>query len=245
MSEMSEKNSVAKWVGAAAGYVGYEEGGQLVEQIAKNPHSVLLLDEIEKASPDVFNVLLGVMDNASLTDSHGKTADFSNVVVVMTSNVGAHRIGEKALGFGGGDNGGKTNVEAINQEYEKTFSPEFRNRVDALVVFNDLSKDDLRRIVDRELVEFREQLADKNVECELTEAAYDWLVKNGYSEKLGARPLVRLFEKEVKDRTIDPVLFGDLKDGGKATIDVESDHLVVLVNAIVGEPVKVTSEVKE
>ena len=230
MSEMSEKNSVAKWIGSAAGYIGYEEGGQLVEQVSKNPHSILLLDEIEKANPEVFNVLLGIMDNATLADSHGKIADFSNVLVAMTSNVGASRIGEKTIGFDENAKTGKTNVDAINQEYEKTFSPEFRNRVDAMIVFNDLTGVELKRIVERELKEFREQLADKNVEIEFTERTYDWLVKNGYDEKLGARPLVRLFEKEVKDRSIDPVLFGDLKEGGKATIDVDGDeeHLVVL-----------------
>jgi ATP-dependent Clp protease ATP-binding subunit ClpA len=242
MSELSEKNSVAKWVGAAAGYVGYEEGGLLVDQISKNPNSVLLLDEIEKASTDVFNVMLGIMDNATLTDSHGKTADFSNVTIIMTSNVGASRIGEKTIGFDDHQKKGKTNVDAIMSEYDKKFSPEFRNRIDAVTVFNDLGDVELRKIVGRELEEFKEQLADKKVDVELTESAIEWLVKNGYDEKLGARPLVRLFEKEVKDRSIDPVLFGELKDGGKATIDLCCDHLIVITTPqikTVEEPVEV------
>jgi ATP-dependent Clp protease ATP-binding subunit ClpA len=244
MSEMTEKNSVSKWIGTSAGYIGYEEGGRLVDQIRKTPNCVLLLDEIEKASSDVFNVLLGIMDNAKLSDSHGQTADFTNVVLVMTSNVGANRIGEKTIGFDEKSTRGKTNIDAITQEYDKMFSPEFRNRVDTLVIFNDLTDEDLKRIVGREVEDFKVQLKDKNIDIELDEGSIDWLVKNGYDEKMGARPLVRLFEKEIKDKLVDTVLFGDLKSGGKASFYVDNDILSFNTEKIESVEEKETEKVK-
>jgi ATP-dependent Clp protease ATP-binding subunit ClpA len=233
MSELQEKNSISKWIGAPAGYIGHDEGGQLVEQIRQNPNAVLLLDEIEKAASDVYNVLLQIMDSATLTDSHGKKADFSNVILIATSNVGAQKIGAKEIGFGAAGTG-QAAKDAITKAYEKQFSPEFRNRIDQLIMFNDLGDCELKRIVYAEIDEFQKILDEKKVRLTVEEPVILWLLKNGYDEKMGARPLARLFEKNVKDKLLDAILFGELKDGGQAiaTLDGDTVKMMTLENIV-------------
>jgi len=223
MSEYQEKHTVAKLVGAPAGYVGYEEGGLLVDAIRKEPHSILLLDEIEKAHSDIYNILLQVMDYATLTDNQGKKADFRNCIIIMTSNAGARNIGTKPLGFGSVARGG----EAVDTAVEKFFSPEFRNRLDKVVTFNDLTSEVIREVVKAEIKEFEGMLTEKGVSLSITDAAIDWFVKNGYSDKFGARPIARLVDDKIKDIFVDAVLFGDLKSGGSAEIDAIDGEIKV------------------
>jgi len=223
MSEYQEKHSVAKLIGAPAGYIGYDEGGLLVDVVRKEPHSILLLDEIEKAHPDIYNILLQMMDYATLTDNQGRKADFRNVIIIMTSNAGARNIGSKPVGFGSKAHGG----EAVDMAVEKAFTPEFRNRLDKVVTFNDLTHDVIREVVRAEIKEFEGMLTEKGVKLSITEAALDWFVKNGYDEKFGARPISRLVDSTIKDVFVDAVLFGDLKSGGSAEIDVVNDEIKV------------------
>ena len=223
MSEYMEKHAVARLIGAPPGYVGYDQGGQLVEGIRKQPHAVLLLDEIEKAHPDFFDILLQVMDRATLTDSQGREADFRHVVLVMTSNVGTREMTEKAIGFGGG-----SRSDGI-REVERLFSPEFRNRLDDVVRFGHLTPEVMGRVVDKFVVEVREQLAERRVVLELTDAARDWLAEKGYDPDFGARPLARVIETELKDHLADEVLFGSLARGGRVVVDAADGSLVVQI----------------
>ena len=217
MSEYMEKHAVSRLIGAPPGYVGYDQGGQLVEQIRKQPHTVLLLDEIEKAHPDIFDVLLQVMDHATLTDNQGREADFRHVVLIMTSNVGAREMAEKAIGFGGGQRSDG------HKEVERLFSPEFRNRLDEVVRFDALSPEVMSRVVDKFVREVQDQLAERKVELELTPAAKDWLAAKGYDPTFGARPLGRVIQVELKDRLSDDLLFGPLAKGGHVIADVGED----------------------
>lgn len=224
MSEYQEKHAVAKLVGAPAGYVGFEEGGILVDAVRNEPHSIVLLDEIEKAHEDIYNVLLQIMDYATLTDNQGRKADFRNVIVVMTSNAGARDIGSKPVGFGATARGG----EAVDDAVQKAFTPEFRNRLDKVVTFNDLTTDIIRMVVRAEIAEFEDMLVEKKVELIVSDEAIDWFVEHGYSEEFGARPISRLVDEKIKDFFVDAVLFGELKRGGIAKIDVENDEIKVL-----------------
>jgi ATP-dependent Clp protease ATP-binding subunit ClpA len=217
MSEYMEKHAVSRLIGAPPGYVGYDQGGQLVEQIRKQPHTVLLLDEIEKAHPDIFDVLLQVMDHATLTDNQGREADFRHVVLIMTSNVGAREMAEKAIGFGGGQRSDG------QKEVERLFSPEFRNRLDEVVRFDALSPEVMSRVVDKFVREVQDQLAERKVELELTAAAKDWLAAKGYDPTFGARPLGRVIQVELKDRLSDDLLFGPLAKGGHVVVDLGED----------------------
>jgi ATP-dependent Clp protease ATP-binding subunit ClpA len=217
MSEYQEKHTVSRLIGSPPGYVGYEEGGLLSEAIRKTPHAVLLLDEIEKAHQDIFNILLQVMDYATITDNTGKKADFRNVILIMTSNAGARDIGKPLIGFGEGAVG----QSAIAQAVEKVFSPEFRNRLDRVVIFNNLDRDIVRNIVLKEIDAFRVQLSEKNVTIEISDAAVDWLLDEGYSREFGARNIARVVEEKVKDFFIEEVLFGKLSGGGSAKIDLK------------------------
>lgn len=223
MSEYQEKHTVAKLTGAPAGYVGYEEGGLLVDAIRKEPHCVLLLDEIEKAHGDIYNVLLQIMDYATLTDNQGRKADFRNVIVVMTSNAGAANIGSRSIGFGAKTLGG----EAVDTAVSKAFSPEFRNRLDKVVTFNDLTHDVIRLIVISEIEEFKSMLVEKKITLSITEDAIDWFAKTGYSEEFGARPIARLIDEKIKDKFVDSVLFGTLKNGGKAKISIKKGEIEI------------------
>jgi len=217
MGEYQEKHTVARLIGAPPGYVGYEEGGLMTEAIRKNPHCVLLLDEIEKAHQDIFNTLLQVMDYATLTDNAGKKADFRNAIIIMTSNAGAREIGKQRVGFGGER---VLNDAALNEAVTRIFSPEFRNRLDSIVRFNGLSRENVLSIVKKNLAEFAAQLREKKVELNVTDEASHWLAERGYSPEFGAREIARLIQEKIKKRFVDEVLFGSLKDGGTATVTV-------------------------
>jgi ATP-dependent Clp protease ATP-binding subunit ClpA len=219
MSEYMEKHAVARLIGAPPGYVGYEEGGILVEAIRRQPHAVLLLDEIEKAHPDLFDILLQVMDHATLTDNHGREASFRHVVLIMTSNAGSRELAARAIGFAGGTAGDGS------KELERLFSPEFRNRLDEIVRFAPLTPDVMLRVVDKFVAELAAQLREKRVEIELDPAARSWLARAGYDEKFGARPMARVIQVQVKDKLADAILFGALAKGGKALLGADENGL--------------------
>ena len=226
MSEYMERHTVSRLIGAPPGYVGFDQGGLLTDAVDQTPHAVLLLDEIEKAHPDLFNILLQVMDHGKLTDNNGKSVDFRNVILIMTSNAGAKELSKSAIGFNRTHNEG-ADVEAI----EKLFTPEFRNRLDAIIPFAPLGQDVIRLVVDKFVMQLDAQLADRNVEIELTEAALDWLGERGYDEKYGARPLARVVQEHIKKPLADELLFGGLTGGGLAIVDVVDGKLQVSVKA--------------
>jgi ATP-dependent Clp protease ATP-binding subunit ClpA len=217
MSEYMERHTVSRLIGAPPGYVGYDRGGLLTEAVAKTPHAVLLLDEIEKAHPDVFNVLLQVMDHGTLTDNNGKQGDFRHVVLIMTSNVGAQDLARGMLGFGNRDAQGNDSIAMRN-----TFSPEFRNRLDARIAFDPLSPSVMNRVVDKFFRELGDQLADRDVTIELTESARAYLAEKGYDKSNGARPLARLIQDEIKKPLGDELLFGQLEHGGHVIVRAEN-----------------------
>ena len=223
MSEYQEKHTVARLVGAPPGYVGYEEGGLLTDAVIKNPHAVLLLDEIEKAHQDIYNMLLQVMDYATLTDTSGRKADFRNIILIMTSNAGARDISKSIIGFGGSLMGDL----ALDIAVEKIFAPEFRNRLDKIVMFAKLDKKIAADIVRKEADLFRKQLAEKEIIFDISDDAAALLAEKGYSDEFGARNISRVFREEIKDKFIDSVLFGDLQKGGKASVNAEEGVLVI------------------
>ena len=204
-----ERHTVSRLIGAPPGYVGFDQGGLLTDAIDQHPHCVLLLDEIEKAHPDLFNILLQVMDHGKLTDHSGKQIDFRNVILIMTTNAGAQDLAKAAFGFHQSKREGD-DKEAI----DRLFAPEFRNRLDAIVPFSRLPEDVIARVVDKFILQLEAQLADRNVTIELTDEARAWLVKNGYDEAMGARPMARVIQSQIKTPLADEVLFGRLKNGG-------------------------------
>lgn len=225
MSEYMEKHAVARLIGSPPGYVGYDEGGQLTEAVRKAPYSVVLLDEVEKAHPDIFNVLLQVMDYGTLTDNSGRKTDFANVILIMTSNAGAFEMATSAIGFGAQrpEEAAHKGLKAV----ERLFAPEFRNRLDALVPFNSLGEPMMLRIVDKFLAELRASLADRSVVLYLSGAARRWLAQRGYDPAMGARRLARLMRTELEDRLAGELLFGALKKGGTARVGVRADALTL------------------
>ena len=227
MSEYMEKHTVSRLIGAPPGYVGFDQGGLLTDAINKTPHCVLLLDEIEKAHPDLFNILLQVMDHATLTDNNGKKADFRNVILLMTTNAGACELSAEGIGFKTGENitaaAGSKGKGAI----ERTFTPEFRNRLDAWIAFEPLSFEIAERVVDKFVNEVREQLIEKNVTLELTEPARAWLAQKGYDKLYGARPMARLVQTKLKEPLADELLFGKLQNGGRVVIGVKDDDITL------------------
>lgn len=225
MSEYAEKHTVAKLIGSPAGYVGYEEGGLLTEAIRKKPHCVLLLDEIEKAHPDIFNVLLQVMDYATLTDNQGQKADFRNVILIMTSNAGAREAGKMTLGFGGD----MLNEGAIEEEVKRVFSPEFRNRLDRVIVFHPVNEKMAMQIANKKLNTLRAQLASKQVELKATQKAQKYLASRGTSREYGAREIQRVIDAEIKTLLVEEILFGKLKKGGSCTIDYVQEKLQMCI----------------
>ncbi|MDR3238617.1 MAG: AAA family ATPase, partial [Clostridiales bacterium] len=226
MSEYQEKHAVARLIGAPPGYVGYESGGLLTEAIRKRPNAVLLLDEIEKAHPDILNVLLQIMDYGTLTDNEGRKADFRHVVLIMTSNAGAADLNRRLIGFDE-----RSNMAAIDKEVERIFSPEFRNRLDAIVMFCALDEDIAVRVAQKAVNSLAEKLAGKNIVLEVTDRLKDWIAKKGLSQKYGAREIIRVVEQDVKKRLIDEVLFGALSQGGTAVADLEEDAVVIRASA--------------
>lgn len=225
MSEYGEKHTVAKLIGSPAGYVGYEEGGLLTEEIRKNPSSVLLLDEIEKAHSDIYNVLLQVMDYATLTDNQGRKADFRNVIVIMTSNAGANRIGKQSIGFTRQSYDSSVVMDAV----KNTFQPEFRNRLNRIVVFNGMDDDMATRIVEKKLGELKELLIKKNISMTVDDSAFALVKKKGISEEFGAREVDRVIRNELKPLLVDDILFGKLKDGGELTITTDNEDFRVII----------------
>lgn len=221
MSEYMEKHTVARLIGAPPGYVGFEQAGMLTDDIRKHPHSVLLLDEIEKAHPDIFNILLQIMDYATLTDNNGKKADFRHVVLLMTTNAGAREMATANIGFGGSMR--DVSADKGKKAIEKLFSPEFRNRLDEVITFNPLSIEIMEQIVDKFFSEVQAQVTAKKVAAVLTPAARNWLARNGFSPEYGARPLARLMQVEIKDTLSNEILFGALAAGGTVTIDLAPD----------------------
>ena len=219
MSEYTERHAVAKLIGSPAGYVGYEEGGILTEEIRKNPSAVLLLDEIEKAHADIYNVLLSVMDYATLTDNQGRKADFSNVVVIMTSNAGASRLGKTDIGFEGASQDGSV----IMEEVKRTFMPEFRNRLNRIVVFNGMNDDMAYQIVDKKMAELSALLEKKKIKLSVDEKARELIKKHGISTEFGAREVDRVIRNEIKPLFVDEILFGKLKNGGAIALSTEDD----------------------
>lgn len=216
MSEYMERHSVSRLIGAPPGYVGFDQGGLLTDAVDQHPHSVLLLDEIEKAHPDLFNVLLQVMDYGKLTDHNGKTVDFRNVILIMTTNAGAAEMAKPAMGFGR-----EERVEEDTEAINRLFTPEFRNRLDAIVSFSGLSPEIVSRVVDKFVMELEAQLADRNVTIELSEAARGWLAKRGYEPAYGARPLARVIQEHIKKPLAEELLFGRLVGGGTVTVNVK------------------------
>ncbi|UTF60319.1 ATP-dependent Clp protease ATP-binding subunit ClpA [Gilvimarinus sp. DA14] len=223
MSEYMERHTVSRLIGAPPGYVGFDQGGLLTDAVTKSPHSVVLLDEIEKAHPDVFNLLLQVMDHGTLTDNNGRKADFRNVILIMTTNAGAEDVSRASIGFTKQDHS-TDGIEAI----KKMFTPEFRNRLDATVQFGALPLSVVETVVDKFLTELQAQLDEKKVNLEVSSAARKWLAEQGYDEKMGARPMARLIQEKVKKPLAEAVLFGELSGGGTVSVDVGEDGQLAL-----------------
>ena len=221
MSEYMEKHTVSRLIGAPPGYVGFDQGGLLTDAVIRTPHAVLLLDEIEKAHPDLFNILLQVMDHATLTDNNGRKADFRNIILIMTTNAGVREMSAHALGFGG-----RSNADKGQQAIERLFNPEFRNRLDAMIAFNSLTPEAVERVVDKFIAELDQQLNQKKVVVEITPAARRYLAEKGYDTVLGARPMARLIQQEIKQILADQILFGNLQNGGSVEIDAGDEGLV-------------------
>ncbi|VAW98265.1 ATP-dependent Clp protease ATP-binding subunit ClpA [hydrothermal vent metagenome] len=222
MSEYMERHTVSRLIGAPPGYVGYDQGGLLTEAISKHPHAVLLLDEIEKAHPDVFNLLLQVMDHGTLTDNNGRKADFRNVIIVMTTNAGADQLNRSSIGFSQQDHA-TDGMETL----KKFFSPEFRNRLDSVIQFKQLSTQIITRVVDKFLFEFEAQLEDKNVQLTVDDEARTWLAIHGYDPKMGARPMGRVIQEHIKKPLAEELLFGKLSHGGFVKITVKDEKLLL------------------
>jgi ATP-dependent Clp protease ATP-binding subunit ClpA len=220
MSEYMEKHAVSRLIGAPPGYVGFDQGGLLTDGVDQHPHSVLLLDEIEKAHPDVYNILLQVMDHGKLTDHNGRQVDFRNVILIMTSNAGAADMAKAAIGFGRERREGE-DTAAI----ERTFTPEFRNRLDAVISFAPLGREIILQVVEKFVLQLEAQLMDRNVTIELTKAAAELLGEKGYDDKMGARPLARVIQEEIKKPLAEELLFGKLAKGGLVKVGVKDGKL--------------------
>lgn len=227
MSEYMERHSVSKLIGAPPGYVGFDQGGLLSEKVDKNPYAVLLIDEIEKAHPDVYNVLLQIMDYGKLTDQNGKKIDFRNIILIMTTNAGAEDLQKSQIGFNKSINK-DGDLESIN----KIFSPEFRNRLDSIVQFNVLNKDTIKKIVEKFVIELETQLGERDVIINLTDKASNLISKLGFDEKMGARPLNRVIDEKIKKPLADELIHGKLVNGGHVLVDVKNDILVFEINKI-------------
>jgi len=222
MSEYSEKHSVARLVGAPPGYVGYDEGGQLTEAVRRRPYSVVLLDEVEKAHPEVFDILLQVLDDGRLTDGQGRTVDFRNTLLILTSNLGSHFLVDPTLDA-------DKKQESVLSIVRSSFKPEFLNRLDEIVIFDALSKDDLARIVDIQLGLLEKRLAVRRISIEVTDAARAWLAETGYDPAYGARPLRRLIQSAIGDPLARMLIGGEVGDGGAVTVDRADEGLVLTV----------------
>jgi len=231
MSEYMERHSVSRLIGAPPGYVGFDQGGLLTDAVDQQPHSVLLLDEIEKAHPDLFNILLQVMDNGKLTDHHGKTVDFRNIILIMTTNAGAADMAREGIGFGVNGREGE-DEEAI----KRMFSPEFRNRLDAIVPFDYLPPQVVARVIDKFILQLEMQLADRDVHIALSEDAKEWLTESGYDKLYGARPMARLIQEKVKQPLAEELLFGKLVHGGEVRVNLKDNELAFEITPAAPKP---------
>jgi ATP-dependent Clp protease ATP-binding subunit ClpA len=223
MSEYMERHAVSRLIGAPPGYIGFDQGGQLTEAVTKHPYSVLLMDEIEKAHPDIFNILLQVMDHGTLTDNNGRRADFRNVTLIMTTNAGADTLAKGTMGF--------TQAKAAGDEMgeiKRMFTPEFRNRLDAVISFSALDHEIILKVVDKFLLELENQLHEKKVDASFTPALKAFLAKRGFDPQMGARPMARLIQDTIRKALADELLFGRLTGGGKVTIDIDADEKIRL-----------------
>jgi ATP-dependent Clp protease ATP-binding subunit ClpA len=220
MSEYMEKHAISRLIGAPPGYVGFDQGGLLTDGVDQTPHCVLLLDEIEKAHPDVFNILLQVMDHGTLTDHNGRSVDFRNVVLIMTSNAGAAEMAKSAIGFGRERRTGEDTAAV-----ERTFTPEFRNRLDSVISFAPLGKSTILQVVEKFVLQLEAQLMDRNVTIELSRPAAVWLADKGYDERMGARPLARVIQEHIKKPLAEDLLFGKLTKGGFVKVTVKDGKL--------------------
>jgi ATP-dependent Clp protease ATP-binding subunit ClpA len=229
MSEYSEKHTVSRLIGAPPGYVGFDQGGLLTDAIRKHPYAVLVLDEIEKAHPDLFNILLQVMDHATLTDNNGRKADFRNIILILTTNAGAREMSTKSIGFG--DTQAPADATKAKKSIERTFTPEFRNRLDGWILFSGLSPEVILKVVDKEVGLLQKMLVEKKVKLELTQRAKAWLAEHGYDPAFGARPMARLVDNSLKKPLAEALLFGELKNGGVARFDVEGEVLKLKVES--------------
>ncbi len=257
MSEYMEKHTVSRLIGAPPGYVGFDQGGLLTDAINRTPHAVLVLDEIEKAHPDLFNILLQVMDHAALTDNNGKKADFRHVVLIMTTNAGARDLLAEDIGFRASAAPDKDDDQPKKQSptikspikgkeaIERAFSPEFRNRLDAWMVFNQLSKKDIERVVDKFVGEVSKQLTEKSISIKLTEPARQWFVKNGFDRQYGARPMGRLIQEQIREPLAEELLFGKLIDGGQVIVGEKDDKISLQIEAAKSAPKKPSSKSKQ
>jgi ATP-dependent Clp protease ATP-binding subunit ClpA len=223
MSEYMERHAVSRLIGAPPGYVGFDQGGLLTEAITKKPHAVLLLDEIEKAHPDIFNILLQVMDHGTLTDNNGRKADFRNIIVVMTTNAGAADLQRRSIGFSDNKQAGDE-----MQEIKRLFTPEFRNRLDSIISFAALNEDIILRVVDKFLISLEEQLHEKKVEAVFTDRLRKHLASEGFDPLMGARPMQRLIQDTIRKALADELLFGKLVGGGRVTVDLDDAGKVQL-----------------
>jgi ATP-dependent Clp protease ATP-binding subunit ClpA len=223
MSEYMERHAVSRLIGAPPGYVGFDQGGLLTEAITKKPHAVLLLDEIEKAHPDVFNIMLQVMDHGTLTDNNGRKADFRNVIIIMTTNAGAESLQKRSIGF-------TEKKEAGDEmaDIKRMFTPEFRNRIDAIISFHALDQEVILRVVDKFLMQLEEQLHEKKVEAVFSEELRKFLAKKGFDPLMGARPMARLIQDMIRKALADELLFGRLLNGGKVTVELDDKDQVKL-----------------
>src|SRR5262245_55026063 len=226
MSEYMEKHTVSRLIGAPPGYVGFDQGGLMTDAIRKTPYAVMVLDEIEKAHPDLFNILLQVMDHATLTDNNGKKADFRNVIIIMTTNAGARALSDSRVGVKNTDSGGVAGTGSKAKcAIERTVSPEFRNRLDGWIAFETLSFESIGRVVDKFIDELRAQLVEKKVEIELTGPGRVWLSNKGFDKLFGARPMARLIQSKIKEPLANEILFGNLQEGGKVVVDEKDGEL--------------------
>jgi ATP-dependent Clp protease ATP-binding subunit ClpC len=228
MSEYMEKHTVSRLIGSPPGYVGYEEGGQLTEAVRRRPFSVVLFDEVEKAHPDVFNALLQILEDGRLTDAQGKTVDFKNTVLIMTSNLGTKNLGQQALGFSSSSDEASVYErmkQQVDEELKRHFRPEFLNRIDETIVFHQLTRDEVKSIVDLMMKRVKSQLASKDLDIELTEDAKTWLANKGYDAELGARPLRRTIQREIEDALSERLLFNEFSAGQLIVVDVEEDAI--------------------
>ena len=223
MSEYMERHAVSRLIGAPPGYVGFDQGGLLTEAVTKKPYAVLLLDEIEKAHPDIFNILLQVMDHGTLTDNNGRKADFRNVIIIMTTNAGAETMNKSTIGF-------TTKREQGDEmgDIKRLFTPEFRNRLDAIISFGALTEDIIMKVVDKFLMQLEGQLGEKKVDISFTQPLKEHLAKKGFDPLMGARPMARLIQDTIRKALADELLFGRLVDGGKVTVGIDADEKVTL-----------------